>query len=179
MIDLLIIILFIAALVSGYKKGFITQLLNLVGLLVALIVAYIYYKPFAEKIVLWVPYPAVTENTALKFANDALDLNLTFYQLLAFAIIFFVIKIVLSILFSIFDFLKDIPVLGVFNRFLGSLLGFVQCYIMLFIILYVLALLPIDSIQKYVESSILTKVILEFTPILSSLFQKMWFVYLQ
>lgn len=179
MIDLLIIILFVAALVSGYRKGFLIQLLNLVGLLVAVIVAYIYYKPLAEKFLLWVPYPAVTESTALKFASETLDISLTFYQLLAFAVIFFVVKLALRILFSMFDFLKNVLVLGVFNRFLGAILGFVQGYFMLFIVLYVLALLPIDEIQKFIESSILTKVILEFTPIISSTFEKIWFVYLQ
>lgn len=179
MIDLIIIILFIAALVSGYRKGFLMQLLNLVGLLVAFFVAYTYYKPLAEKFVLWVPYPSVTESTSLKFAADTLDISLTFYQLLAFAVIFFVIKIALSIFFSIFNFVKNIPVLGVFNRFLGAILGFVQGYFMIFIILYVFALLPIKSIQGFIENSILTKVILEFTPIISNMFEKLWFVYLQ
>lgn len=178
MIDLLIIILFIAALVSGYRKGFLMQLLNLIGLLVAFFVAYTYYKPLAEKFVLWVPYPAVTESTALKFASETLDISLTFYQLLAFAVIFFVIKIALSIFFSIFNFIKNIPVLGIFNRFLGAILGFAQGYIMIFIILYVFALLPINKIQGYIESSILTKVILEFTPFLSDMFEKLWFVYM-
>jgi len=179
MIDLLIIILFIAALVSGYRKGFLLQLLNLVGLIVAFIVAYVYYKPLSEKFLLWVPYPAITENTALKFANDSLDISMSFYQLLAFAVIFFGIKIVLRIFFTIFDFVKQVPVLGVFNSFLGALLGFVQAYIMIFIVLYVLALLPIDAIQNHVESSILTKVMLEYTPIISSVFQKIWFVYVK
>lgn len=179
MIDLIIIILFIAALVSGYRKGFLVQLLNLVGLLVAFIVAYIYYKPLSEKFLLWVPYPAITENTALKFANEALDISLTFYQLLAFAVIFFVIKLALRIFFSIFDFLKNIPVLGPFNRFLGAILGFIISYFMIFIILYVLALLPIDAVQKFIESSILTTLILEYTPLISAYFEKIWFVYLK
>lgn len=179
MIDLIIIILFIAALVSGYRKGFLMQLLNLVGLVVAFIVAYTYYKPLAEKFVLWVPYPAVTESTALKFASDTLDISLTFYQLLAFAVIFFVIKIALSIFFSIFNFIKNIPVLGVFNRFLGAILGLAISYFMIFIILYVLALLPIDTIQNFIESSILTQVILEYTPVISNMFEKIWAVYLQ
>lgn len=179
MIDLIIIILFIAALVSGYRKGFLVQLLNLVGLLVAFLVAYIYYKPLAEKFLLWVPYPGMSENTTLKYASDALDISLTFYQLLAFALIFFVIKLALRIFFSIFDFLKNIPVLGVFNRFLGAILGLIIAYFMVFIILYVLALLPIDSVQNFIESSILTKVILEFTPFISNMFEKIWFVYLK
>ncbi|GEK33408.1 CvpA family protein [Kurthia sibirica] len=177
MIDIILIVLFLAALLSGYRKGLILQLVNLVTLIVAFVVAYIYFKPLAEKFLLWVPYPAITENTVLKYATDTLDISMSFYQLLAFAVIFFLVKIALSIFTSIFDFLKHVPVLGIFNSFFGAILGFIQGYFMIFILLYVLALLPIESIQKYIESSILTKLILEYTPIISKYLQSIWFVY--
>lgn len=177
MIDIILIVLFLAALMSGYRKGLIFQLVKLVTLIIAFIVAYIYFKPLSEKFLLWVPYPSITENTVLKYATDTLDISMSFYQLLAFAVIFFVVKLVLSFFTSIFDFLKHVPVLGVFNSFLGAILGLIQSYFMIFIVLYIFALLPIDAVQKYIESSILTTLILEYTPIISKYLQSIWFVY--
>lgn len=179
MIDLVIIILLVAGLVSGARRGLIVQLIQMAGFLISIIVAYLYYKPLAEKLVLWIPYPSVDENTTLKFAVEQLDLSQTFYQLLAFALIFFVVKFAIQILASLFDFLRYIPILGGLNRLLGGVLGVVEAYLLIFIVLYVLALLPIDGIQKYIEESFLTTLMLEYTPILSKVFQHLWFVYMK
>lgn len=179
MIDLVIIILLVAGLVSGARRGLIVQLIQMAGFLISIIVAYLYYKPLAEKLVLWIPYPSIDENTTLKFAVEQLDLSQTFYQLLAFALIFFVVKFAIQILASLFDFLRYIPILGGLNRLLGGVLGVVEAYLLIFIVLYVLALLPIDGIQKYIEGSFLTTLMLEYTPILSKVFQHLWFVYMK
>lgn len=179
MVDLIIIILLFAGLVSGAKRGLIVQLIQMAGFLISIIVAYLYYKPLAEKLVLWIPYPSVDENTTLKFAVEQLDLSHTFYQLLAFALIFFVVKFAIQIFASLFDFLRHIPILGGLNRILGGLFGVIEAYLLIFIVLYVIALLPIDGIQKYVESSFLTTLILDYTPIISKTFQNLWFVYMK
>ncbi|ETT82550.1 CvpA family protein [Viridibacillus sp. FSL R5-0477] len=179
MIDILIIILLIAGIITGGRRGLVVQLIHIIGFLIAMIVAYVYYKPLAEKFVLWIPYPAVDGNTTLTYAMEQLDLSQTFYQLLAFALIFFVVKFAMQIVASIFDFLKYVPIIGPFNRFFGGILGFIEAYILVFILLYILALLPLDGIQKYVDNSILTKLMLEYTPIISNMFKNMWFVYMK
>lgn len=179
MIDLIILILLFAGLISGARKGLVIQLIQMVGFIISSIVAYIYYKPLAEKLVLWIPYPSVDQNTTLKFALEQLDLGQTFYQMLAFAIIFFVVKFAIQIVASLFDFLRHLPVLGGLNRILGGLLGVINAYLLIFIVLYVLALLPLNSLQKYIDQSVLTKLILEYTPIISKTFQHMWFVYMK
>ena len=179
MVDLIILILLFAGLVSGAKRGFVVQLIQMLGFIISIVVAYIYYKPLAEKLVLWIPYPSVDQNTTLKFAVEQLDLSQTFYQLLAFALIFFVVKFAIQILASLFDFLRYIPILGGLNRVLGGLLGIVEAYLLIFIVLYVLALIPLDGIQKYIDGSFLTTLILKYTPIISSAFQHLWFVYMK
>ena len=75
------------------------------------------------------------------------------------------------------DFLKYLPVLGSINRVLGAVLGFIEVYFLLFILLYVLALLPLESIQARLDGSIITGLMLEHTPIVSSLFQNWWYIY--
>lgn len=177
MLDILLIIIFIASLLVGLKRGFIVQAIHLTSFFIALIVAYIYYKPLAEKFVLWVPYPGISEDTSMTLILDTLDVDRTFYRIIAFAVIFFAVKIALQILGSIFDFLTYLPILNSINRLLGAILCFIEFYFILFIAMYVLAMLPIEVIQSFLGSSIIANLMLEHTPILTGMFQDWWYIY--
>ncbi len=67
---------------------------------------------------------------------EQLDLDGTFYQLLAFVLIFLVVKFGLQLIASMFDFLKYLPVLGFVARITGALFGFIEFYILMFLVLY-------------------------------------------
>lgn len=175
--DLLILIVFALSLIVGMKRGFILQAMNLIGFVVALIVAVAYYKPLADKFVLWIPYPGFTDNATMTVVLDTLDVDRTFYRVLAFALIFFAVKIALQIVGSMFDFLTYLPVLKSVNRLLGAVLCFIEFYLIIFIILYVLALLPIEGLQVRLDRSIITGLMLEHTPVITQMFQNWWYIY--
>ena len=177
MLDLLIIIIMASGIIVGLKRGLIVQMMHLFGFFIALIVAYINYKSLAQLFVLWVPYPGFAENAPSVLGLDSIDVDASFYQALAFAIIFFATKIVLQIIASIFDFIAYLPVLNSLNRLLGAVFGFVEFYILMFISLYILALVPIESIQSMLGRSIFTGLILEHTPVITNLFQNWWYIY--
>lgn len=179
MLDLIILIVLLAGLIVGLKRGLIVQLMHIVSFVVALIIAYIYYKPLAEKFVFWVPYPGVTDTGSLGVVIDSLDLDRTFYRVIAFAVIFFVVKFTLQIVASIFDFIAYLPVLKSLNRILGALFGVIEYYLLLFIVLYVFALLPIEPVQNLMSKSLLSGIILEHTPIITNMFQKWWYIYMK
>ena len=117
------------------------------GFIVALVVAYTYYKQLAEKFVLWIPYPGVTAGSKLSFTVGQLDLDGTFYRLLAFVLIFLVVKFGLQLVASMFDFLKYLPVLVLLRDIAGAMFGFIEFYILIFLVLYLLAMVPVDFIQ--------------------------------
>lgn len=177
MLDIIILLMLLVGLFVGAKRGLIVQLIHMTGFIIALFVAYTYYKPLAEKFVLWIPYPAVDSDSTLTIAIDRLDLDQTFYQLIAFALIFFVIKFALQLVASMFDFLKYLPVLGFFSKIVGAILGFIEFYIILFIVLYVVALLPIGPFQNLMENSVLASYLLEHTPFLSETVKNWWYIY--
>lgn len=177
MFDLLIAFLLLGGLITGFRRGLIVQLIHMTGFIIALIIAFSYYKTLAEKFVLWIPYPGVTASSKLSFAVEELDLDQTFYRLLAFVLIFFVVKFILQLFASMFDFLKYLPVLGFFSRLSGALLGFVEFYILIFLAVYVLAMLPFDFIQDNLSKSILSKAMLEQTPMLSESVKNWWYIY--
>lgn len=177
MLDLIIVFLLLGGLITGFRRGLVVQAIHMTGFIIALIVAYIYYKPLAEKFVLWVPYPGVTANLKLSWAVEQIDLDETFYRLLAFVLIFLAVKFVLQLIASMFDFLKFLPVLGFLARFGGAALGFVEFYILIFFVLYVFAMIPLDFVQGIIDNSILANAMFEHTPIISETVKKWWYIY--
>lgn len=177
MVDILILIVLIGGIIVGAKRGLIVQLIHMIGFIVALIVAFQYYKPLAEKFVLWIPFPAITANSQLSIAVETLDLDQTFYRIIAFALIFFIVKFALQIVASMFDFLKYLPILGPISSILGAILGFIEIYFLLFVFIYVLALLPVDFLQTAIGGSFLSNFILEHTPFLSEAVKNWWYIY--
>lgn len=177
MLDILLLIIFAASILVGLKRGFIVQAIHLASFFVALIVAYIYYKPLAEKFVLWIPYPGVTDSSSMVLVLDSLNVDETFYRIIAFAIIFFVVKIALQILGSIFDFITYLPILNSVNRILGAILCFIEFYFLLFILMYVLALIPMGPIQELMDGSFIANLMLEHTPIFTDMVRDWWYIY--
>ena len=49
MLDIIILILLVGGLITGAKRGLIVQLIHMTGFIIALVVAYSYYKPVAVK----------------------------------------------------------------------------------------------------------------------------------
>lgn len=177
MLDLLILVILIVGILVGGRRGFVVQAIHMFGFIIAIIVALFYYKSLAQKFLLWIPYPGFAESATSTLELIGLDVDRTFYRIIAFALIFFATKLVLQIIGSMLDFLKYLPILGSINRLLGAVLGLVECYFLLFIALYVLALLPLEGLQVRLDNSFITGLMLEHTPIISSLFQNWWYIY--
>lgn len=175
MISLLIFIVLIFGLLMGLRRGFVLQVVHLVGFFIAFIVASIYYKKLAGKLSLWIPYPDLTNDSAWAIFLNSMPLENAFYNSVAFAIIFFITKFIIQIISSMLDFVASFPILRKINALLGAGLGFVEVYFITFIVLFILALLPIESVQLRLKGSFLAQLIVEHTPILSSVAKSLWF----
>jgi uncharacterized membrane protein required for colicin V production len=178
MLDLILFILLVGGFLIGLKRGFIMQLIHLIGFIAAYIVAYIYYDDLAPKINLWVPYPATSSESSISLLLDSISLEEAYYNAIAFAILFFAVKIILQIVGSMLDFLAHLPVLHFANRWLGGLLGFVEVYLIVFILLYIATLVPIEAFQAYYEKSWIAKGMVENTPVFSNTVKELWLKHL-
>lgn len=179
MLDLLIVIILIMSVIIGAKRGLIVQLIHIGSIVLALIVAVSYYKQLADKFVLWIPYPGFSENGTIMLALDSLDVDHTFYRAFAFAIIFFITKIILQIIGSMFDFLTYLPVLNSLNFLLGAVFCFIEAYLLIFVGLYVVAFIPLESVQKMMDRSLIADTMLEHTPVITKMFQNWWYIYMK
>ncbi|WP_226036478.1 CvpA family protein [Aquibacillus saliphilus] len=175
MIDFILLGILILGVFIGIKRGFILQLFHLIGFIVAFIVSVLYYDKLSSKLDLWIPYPDLPENATWAVFLDTLPLESAFYNAIAFAALFFVTKIVLQIIASMLDFVADLPILNSINGILGAILGFLETYFILFIILYILALAPVEFIQNRLGNSSVTAFMIDHTPYISDQIKTLWF----
>ncbi|WP_110927164.1 CvpA family protein [Bacillus massiliglaciei] len=175
MFDLLILALLIFGFLIGLKRGFILQAVHLTGFIVAFAVAYLYYDELAPKLKLWIPFPSSGDTSSFDMYFDTIGLDTAYYNAIAFAILFFITKIFWHMLGSMVDFIAHLPILKQLNRWGGGIFGFAEVYLILFIILYIIALLPMENIQGYLNNSILAELMVKHTPFLSDQVQSLWF----
>lgn len=167
MLDLIIIILLIFGLFIGLNRGFILQLLHLIGFITAFILAAKYYDDLAVKLELWIPYREVSDQGKWAEFLQSLPLELSFYGIISFGIIFFAVKIVLQIVATMLDFVASIPLIRSVNKLLGAALGFVEVYLITFVILFILALAPVEFVLDAINNSSIALFMLEKTPYFS------------
>ena len=81
----------------------------------------------------------------------------------------------MQIIGSMLDFVARNSDYKQLNVWAGGLLGFLEVYLILFILLYVAALFPIESIQSVINQSWVAKGIIHHTPLLSQKIHDLWF----
>lgn len=156
-VSLIIIILLIFGFLLGFKRGFTYQLIKMLGVFIVLFLSII-----------------LKDELGLFLLNsfDVLKLNssisIIIYQSIAFIILFIVFNLILRIILKIsatFEkLLKATIILGIPSKILGGLLGFVEYYIYIFLILIVVSL-PIFNLN--IKNSGVASFILNKTPIIS------------
>ncbi|CAM3752533.1 CvpA family protein [Mesobacillus zeae] len=177
MLDLILLILLLAGFLIGLKRGFILQSIHLAGFIAAFIVASIYCTSLAEKLTLWIPYPSTSTYPAADMILGSSGMEQAFYRAIAFAVIFFFVKIVLQMIGAMLDFVAHLPVIKSVNVWAGGLLGFAEVYLIAFILLYIAALMPLEAVQGPLQDSLLAEGIVKHTPIFSAQIKELWIQY--
>ncbi|SHG88072.1 CvpA family protein [Ornithinibacillus halophilus] len=176
MIDFILLVLFVLGLLIGLRRGLILQALHLIGFIISFIIASIYFDELAEKLYMWIPYPAMTDESLWAEFLQSLPIESAFYHGISFAIIFFISKIILQIIASMLDLVASLPILNSVNKILGAVLGFLEVYLLLFVFLYIAVLLPVGMVQEWINDSSIALFMLEKTPYFSGKIIDSWFV---
>ncbi|RNA70276.1 CvpA family protein [Alteribacter keqinensis] len=174
MLTLFLFIILIGSFLVGFRRGLILQLVHLVGFVVAFIVAYLYYQELASYIRLWIPFPTLGSESGSSLLVNAFSIEEVYYNGIAFAILFFVTKILMQILGSMFDFLAHLPILHTINGWLGGILGFLEGLLIAVILVHLGALIQVEFIQQLIANSSLAQLIFEYTPIISNQLKELW-----
>ncbi|WP_033828242.1 CvpA family protein [Bacillus andreraoultii] len=175
MLSLILLFFLFIGFIVGLKRGFILQVIHLTSFFIAFIIAMMYYKDLALRLTLWIPYPTIGDSETLKLLLGAMNAEEAFYRGISFFLIFIAVKIVLQIIGSMLDFVANIPIIKQLNIWAGGILGFLEVYLIIFLILYIIALFPINNVQTWIDQSAVAKGIIQHTPILSKQIYNMWF----
>lgn len=165
-VDVIIVLMILMGAIVGFKNGAIKEGTKFIGLFVVIIISFM----LKDKLMV-----LLYEN--LPFFNffgliKGLDaINILFYQLVSFLIIFaafmFILKVLIVITGLVEWLLKMTIFLSIPSKIVGLFVGALEYYVYLFIALYVLNM-PIFNLSL-VNDSKFGASILENTPILSNL----------
>lgn len=168
-IDVLIIVFLLFGGYIGFKRGFTKQLLSSLGLILVVIISFIFKNPVSTYMYENLPF--------FKFGGifkGVTVLNILVYEVIAFFLVLAILLIILRILIfisGIFEtFLKMTIILGIPSKILGAILGIVENLIIVFLLLYVFTL-PIFGLEGVNESKI-GQTILKNTPYFSKQIDK-------
>jgi len=163
-LDIIIIVAILLGAYVGFKRGLTTQLVSTVGVILVVVLAFILKNPVSQ--FMYENLPFFDFGGLLKGLPV---LNIFVYELIAFIITLSLLALILKLILKvtkIFEFLLKITVfLGVPSKILGAIVGMIENFIFVFIVLYILnlPLFDFNLNSKYKDK------ILSSTPILSNL----------
>ena len=165
-IDLLIMIFILIGAVVGFKRGFTSSLVNFVGVILVVIIAYFLKNPVSEFLMSFCPF--------FNFGGiikGVTVLNIAVYEIIAFILVFSLLMIGLKALLMatgiLETLLKFTIVLGLPSKILGAIVGLIENYIIVFFVLYILSM-PNFLDVGFIKDSTYREPILKNTPILSN-----------
>lgn len=174
----IIILLLILSIFSGARRGLVLQLVLTIGYAASFWFALNYYQMLSEYVEMFVPYPtplSTSDNPFVLYGIELLfELDGPFYRGVSFVVLLFAGWLITRIVGGLFQALADIPVVRTVNAIGGAVLSFVVHYIGIFLILFVLSMMPIAMIQDQFESSALAREIVTDTPELSQQVYDWW-----
>ncbi len=169
---ILLIILFCGTI--GAKRGVFKQLVSTIGFVLVFVLAFYLKNPFAEVLSLYLPF--------FKFGGlfaGVTSMNIILYQVISFLVAVVILETILNVLIRVTGviekFLKLTIILGIPSKILGFLVGIVEGFVLVFMILFFLKQ-PAFHLDILKESK-LTNPILNSTPVLSQIssnFLKAW-----
>ena len=119
--DILVVVILAVGLIRGYKRGFLSQLAGLVGLVAGLLIARALYISAGE-------YLAVKVGTSVMLG-----------QVLAFFLIWIAVPMILSLIANLLTKALQVVCLDFINRLLGAVLGGMKYLLLLSLLLQLVA----------------------------------------
>ena len=173
-VDVIIIALLILGGVAGFKAGVIKKLTDFIGMFVVIILAF-YLKNYISVIM----YENLPFFNFFGLINGIDTLYILLYEVIAFLVIFiallFVLKVVLMLTGLVEKILKATVILSIPSKLLGIVVGVIEMYVYLFLILVIVSLPIFDS--SFLKDSKMNNFILNNTPVLSGVSEEIIDIY--
>ena len=165
LIDIILILLLIIGAIYGFKRGGIKASFSFLSLVIAIIAAVALKNPVSKLFYKFLPF--------FDFGGElkgAYVLNIILYEIIAFFVVFSILLIAAKLVSFIGDTiekaLKLTVILEIPSKILGIIVGALEMYVYLFIVVYILSL-PMLKVT-FIKDSSLSNFMINNTPILSN-----------
>ncbi len=163
-VDILIIIFILLGTYVGFKKGLIKTLVNFIGLVAIIIISYSLRYYLAEFLIEKLPFFNYVGFEGLT------SINILIYNVISFIVIFILLYCVLNIIIAVTGFidtlLKFTVIWVIPSKIGGAILGFLESWAFVFIVLFVLGSFNLTA--NLIGDSKTSNFILDHTPILGN-----------
>ncbi|MCO6543575.1 MAG: CvpA family protein [Lactobacillus sp.] len=175
MVSGLIILILAYGVYVGVRRGLVLQAIYTIGYTISFILAYLSCRWLGPKLDLIVPYPSASPHSYFAFFSQKVSLSLdrSFYCGIAFLLVLFGGWIIIRIIGAYLYDLTFYPLEADLNRVSSALLSFVCNYVAIFVVLYVLALVPIYGLQKALNHSWLASIMIRYSAFLTHSFTQL------
>lgn len=155
--DIFLLVIFIYHLLSGFSRGLVKQLLDVLGIILVIVLSIWGSRNFSYVLVEYINPENIIPHHDL-MVKLGVDVALEQApQVIAGILTFLVLFILLSLVFKLFSgsfrWINRIPVIGLFNRIWGGILGAVVGLVFVYIIIASLSLIPLQFFIDALENS--------------------------
>lgn len=172
--DIIILIALALGALAGFKAGVIKKTADFLGTFIIVILAF--YLKNDLSVIMYENLPFFGFGGFIKGIEA---INILLYEALAFFVVFiallFILKVILLVTGLVEKILKATVILSIPSKILGIVVGLIEMYVYIFIVLVILTL-PIFKIP-YVRESKMVEFMLNNTPILSGISEEMTDIY--
>lgn len=148
--DVVILIILVVGAISGYKKGFLSELFTLLGIILGVLAGF--------KLM----------GAAMLMLDEHYEINDRILPYVAFAVVFLIVVICVTLLGKAFKTSLEKTVLGSADKLFGGALGILKTAFMLSVLLWLFSAMNVQPIQASIEESWLSTTVARFAPTVTS-----------
>lgn len=162
-LDIFILLVVVGAAFRGYKTGLITQLTSLIGLFLALWIAYSFSSDLAPILRNW--FSLFDPNSSLWMKLLPMEtIELMIYRAFAFLLLFFGVKIFVWLLGKVLAYMFEFPIIKQVNKYGGVLFATIQILLVAFVLICIVDYLPFANSEKTLQESFIAQGVLSIRP---------------
>lgn len=177
LLDIIILLFIGVSVVAGFKRGLVKQLLELVGIVIALVVAARYGVAFGQKLSGFLNLEKFATNITARILdvdpsglvadvviNSVPSITELLYNFLGYVLLFFLTLGAVKLLAFLLEAVTKLPVLGTVDKVAGVVLGLIKGFLIALVAVWILNLLPIPWAMEAMESSTVAQTLLSIAP---------------
>jgi uncharacterized membrane protein required for colicin V production len=165
-LDIGIAVVLALSFILGYRRGFVLQLVSILGLFVAWITAYLFYDDISPWVGRVVPVESFVSQSGYGELLKGLRVEQYIVSALSFALLLFGVKLGLNAAGHLLNLLAKVPGLNMLNRWSGGALSILEAVVVSAVAIQVMAVLPYESVQSLLTDSRAAEWSMEWVPVI-------------